>query len=428
MSTKDTPERPAGAPLKPPPPPLALYLVPRLTPAWSLLACKRAQERAFHRHRDGPSLMSVSDSPRPRLPRSGGPTVHGKRAPPKPSPVFAHIFWPFAAERQAIFFRRMEQRASPWTDDPILRTYRFTNAYRASDRVSQYLIRQIIYRDDLPSTPKELFFRILLFKLFNKIETWEHLETQVGPLTAASFDPDLYAKALDQRRASGASLYSAAYIMPSTGALGCAVKHRGHLQLIRLLLQDAHVETMAQSTSLNDLFTCLRSLPTLGDFLAFQFAIDLNYSDCFRFSEMDFVVAGPGAKDGLAKCFDSFGDLSEPDVIRWVAETQSTYRSQLSEDFRDLFGRPLQLIDIQNLFCEISKYTRVSHPHVSGLNGRTQIKQKYRARSEALRLFYPPHWGMNDRIPSNVRAAPCTPPQRITGNPHGLRYLSAACG
>jgi hypothetical protein len=59
--------------------------------------------------------------------------------PLKPTVVF-ETYWRFAAERQAIFFRRLEGRPAPWTDDPILQQHKFTNAYRASDRVSQYLI------------------------------------------------------------------------------------------------------------------------------------------------------------------------------------------------------------------------------------------------------------------------------------------------
>ena len=74
-------------------------------------------------------------------------------------------------------------RRGPGPDNPVLATYKFTNAYRASDRVSQYLIRHVIYRADLPKSPREVFFRILLFKLFNKIETWELLERALGPIT-----------------------------------------------------------------------------------------------------------------------------------------------------------------------------------------------------------------------------------------------------
>ena len=52
-------------------------------------------------------------------------------------------YWRFAAERQRIFFRKAAGNQPPWTSDPILVRYRFTNAYRAADRVSQFLIREV---------------------------------------------------------------------------------------------------------------------------------------------------------------------------------------------------------------------------------------------------------------------------------------------
>ena len=69
-------------------------------------------------------------------------TVEGRRV--IPTPVF-ESYWHLAAERQRIFFRRLSGAAAPWTSDPVLRAHRFTNAYRASDRVSQYLINRVIY-------------------------------------------------------------------------------------------------------------------------------------------------------------------------------------------------------------------------------------------------------------------------------------------
>src|SRR4051812_20144728 len=80
--------------------------------------------------------------------------------------------WRFAAERQAIYERRLAGAPAPWTDDPILRNYRFTNVYRASDRVSQYLIRHVVGPAE---SVEDLVLRVLLFKFFNKIETWELL-------------------------------------------------------------------------------------------------------------------------------------------------------------------------------------------------------------------------------------------------------------
>ncbi len=82
-------------------------------------------------------------------------------------------FWRFAFERQEIFFKRVARLPPPWTSDPVMLSYRFTNVYRASDRVSQYLIRRVIYEGD--QSEEEVFFRTLLFKIFNRIETWEIL-------------------------------------------------------------------------------------------------------------------------------------------------------------------------------------------------------------------------------------------------------------
>src|SRR4051812_33724063 len=91
-------------------------------------------------------------------------------------------YWKFAAERLAMFYRRLSDPVGPWTADPILSRYRFTNAYRATDRVSQYLIREIQSGKERSQIPEELFFRTMIFKIFNKVETWEALEAAHGPL------------------------------------------------------------------------------------------------------------------------------------------------------------------------------------------------------------------------------------------------------
>ena len=72
------------------------------------------------------------------------------------------------------------------------------------------------------------------------------------------------------------------------------------------------------------MYSILAGVHSFGKFLAFQFAIDLNYSALYPFSEMDFVVAGPGARDGIAKCFVDTGGLEAEDVIRSVADAART--------------------------------------------------------------------------------------------------------
>ena len=326
------------------------------------------------------------------------PIILRHMEPAKVSEVYGS-YWRFAAERQAVFFRRVRGETPPWTDDPVLAIYKFTNAYRASDRVSQYLIRNVIYRDDLPNAPREVFFRILLFKLFNKIDTWELLEREVGPVTFEDYRFAAYDAVLARALQTGRRIYSAAYIMPpGTHAFGRSAKHQNHLLLLERMMADQLADRLTQTRTMQEGFEKLRAYPTVGDFLAYQFITDINYSELTDFTEMDFVVPGPGARDGLRKCFVDTGGLNEPELIRLMADLQEKEFERLDLDFQSLWGRRLQLIDCQNLFCEIDKYARVAHPEIAGRTGRTRIKQKFVPALDPIELFYPPKWELNQEI------------------------------
>lgn len=319
-------------------------------------------------------------------------------APAKVSEVY-ESYWRFAAERQDVFFRRARGEARPWTGNAVITTYKFTNAYRASDRASQYLIRHVIYRADLPSSPREVFFRILLFKLFNKIETWELLERSFGSITFEDYRFAHYDEVLARAMRDGRRIYSAAYIMPpGSNAFGKPAKHQNHLLLLERMMEDRLPERLAQTRTMQEGFEKLRAYPTIGDFLAYQFITDINYSEITSFSEMDFVVPGPGARDGLRKCFTDPGGLNEPELIRLMADLQEQEFERLGLNFQSLWGRRLQLIDCQNLFCEVDKYARVAHPQVAGRTGRTRIKQKFEPTLTPIELFYPPKWKLNEKM------------------------------
>ena len=249
------------------------------------------------------------------------PYTFSALSPARPSLVF-DTYWQFAANRQAVFFRRFAQLPPPWTDDPILQEYKFTNAYRGSDRVSQFLIRHIIYEGD--ESPDEVFFRIILFKLFNKIETWELLRQQQGRISYADYSFDRYDHVLSEAIAQGQRIYSAAYIMPSgSKTFGSTRKHRAHLKLLERMMEDELPYRLTEARSMFAAFKLLRSYPMIGDFLAYQYVTDLNYSTLTNFSEMEFVVPGPGARAGIHKCFESPGGLNESDLIKVVTDRQA---------------------------------------------------------------------------------------------------------
>src|SRR5690606_24618249 len=153
------------------------------------------------------------------------------------------------------------------------------------------------------------------------------------------------------------------------------------------------------SKNMEEVFNLLLSYSTIGEFLAYQYTTDINYSSLTNFSEMEFVKAGPGAKDGITKCFKDFGNYSYEDIIKMMADNQYNEFERLGISFQNLWGRDLQLIDCQNVFCEVDKYARMFHPEIDGLSQRTRIKQKFRMQNkEPIDYFFPPKWGINNTI------------------------------
>ncbi|HGM7334415.1 TPA: nucleotide kinase domain-containing protein [Stenotrophomonas maltophilia] len=304
-------------------------------------------------------------------------------------------YWHFAAERLAMYYRRLSSPVGPWTSDPILRSHRFTNVFRAADRVSQFLIGEVQYGVGRSQEPEEVFFRTVLFKLFNRIDTWQHLERKLGALSWRDANLSGMAEVLDEMLSSGRKVYSAAYIMPSPN-FGEARKHANHLALLRRMMAERLPARVASAGSLRSVYELLLSYPGLGPFLAFQYAIDLNYSSIINFDEADYVVAGPGALDGISKCFSREVSISPQGIINAIVERQDEEFRSRGLHFNGLFGRPLKPIDCQNIFCEISKYARAAHPEALGANGRTRIKQKYNERSARVvpAPFFPPKWGI----------------------------------
>ena len=301
-------------------------------------------------------------------------------------------YWRFAAGRQRIFHLRAAGTPPPWTADPVLARHKFTNVYRAADRVSQYLISHVMY--DGPQDPDELVFRILLFKVFNRIETWELLASRLGATPSwAGYSFAGYDKIFGDAMRAGERIYSAAYISPNP-PFGEPRKHGNHLRLLEHAMASGLAARVAAAGSLREVYELLRGLPSLGPFLACQYAIDLAYSTVTSADESQFVVPGPGALDGIAKCFTDTAGMDPAAIIAWTRDTSRDHFARLGLNFTDLWGRWPTLIDWQNVFCEVSKYTRATHPHIRGASGRTRIKQQFRQARALIDYRFPPKWGL----------------------------------
>lgn len=322
---------------------------------------------------------------------------------PLPRPRVYDAYWHLAAERQRIFFARIRGELPPWTEDQILGSYKFCNAYRASDRVSQYLIRDVIYGESDGLSQQDQLLRIVFFRLFSKIETWEAVEARLGRLELECFDVEEIDACLESLRDGGQTIYTSAFILCANRAFGFERKHRNHLALLEEMFAGARLpEEIDAAASLEDIYKALVAYPLIGPFMAYQITIDINYSELTHFSEDEFTVPGPGALRGMAKCFQGTGGLSPSELIHFMVDRQETEFERLGIDFQSLFGRRLHAIDCQNLFCEVDKYSREAFPELK--SARTRIKARYKPERRDLDLFYPPKWGL-DPVPRSARPA-----------------------
>ncbi len=333
---------------------------------------------------------------------------------PKLTDVYP-AYWEFAHRRMEIFMRRFKQEPAPWTQDSILQQYRFTNVFRASDRVSQYLIRNVIYAtqdysDDGASGYglTDTVYRVLLFKLFNLPGTWEYLSHKVGQIYWYDGCTADYIKVIAELRADNKRQYNNAYMMQGRKMLqlgfGSGYKFENHLLALGWMMEHNLVDKLQACQSLLEMYETILAQPYMGKFLAYQYAIDLCYSTHFNYDENDFVMAGPGAERGLRKIFADLAPTDYANALRWLVDTQEAEQRRLGMEPITLFGRKLHLIDVQNVCCEVDKYTRVSLPAADNF-GYKRIKQTYKHPDlRPVEYFFPPKWGINDNLHPQTEA------------------------
>lgn len=303
-----------------------------------------------------------------------------------------NLYWYFAAERQNIFYKKLNGEEAPWTEDKILQEYKFCNSYRASDRVSQYLIKNVIYNGKKYSD-EDMIFRIILFKIFNKESTWEILLNKLGDITLDNFNFKDYCNILEQAKDEGYKIYTDAYMSCANKAFGYDKKHENHIALLeKMFIKDKMQNKILESENMEKAFNIIRNYELIGNFMAYQLVTDINYSEVVNFTEREFTVAGPGSERGIKKCFIDLEGMSKEDIIKWMCNHQEEEFKRLGIEFKDLGGRPLQYIDCQNLFCELDKYCRQAVPELK--SNRTKIKKKYISKKDKIKYIYPPKWNV----------------------------------
>lgn len=268
------------------------------------------------------------------------------------------VYW--VQERYEIFCNKEAKMPKPWSDDPIFQSVYFTNVHREDDRTTRYIRNQWVG----PYNRLTAYGQIMLVPalVFARMINWvpsldDAIEWQAG-------DCADWVYTMKQRRARGKQVFSGAYLITT-----CGVKMDKLDYVLRVcedvFRQDWSIEWAHEQTHPN---TCeywhkrLLRVNGLGSFLAAQVIADLKHTIDHPLSYAEdwwtFVAQGPGSTKGLNYFFDRNPDIHMAD---------STFKKFLTEA-RSIVGPALESTvpkmcnqDLQNCFCEFSKYVRVKN-------------------------------------------------------------------
>lgn len=267
----------------------------------------------------------------------------------------------FVWEREAIRLARAAgMPREKWTVDPVFRKYKFTNVRRRDDRVSQWMIRELI-EPAVGSGDAHLWFTLLVARLINWPPTLERLLREgVIPCAPADFDPQGFVKVVEDAKAEGRKVYSGAYMLYPTKMVPGGSKSQA---VARYIIGDAvrRAEDIASALwgqaaghSVEAVVKALSQCFGISTFTAGQVAADLTYTGLHFCDLHTYAPLGPGSSRGLNYLHDR-----RPSATWHQARFNAALIEVNDRVQRELGITDLTLHDVQNVMCEFSKYCRV---------------------------------------------------------------------
>ena len=269
----------------------------------------------------------------------------------------------YLRERFLIWKRRKEGSPFPYTGDPILAQYKFTNVKREWDRTSQWLIKNW-YQPNVHQPLEIQALNCAIARYFGRIEFLEELGYQT------EWDPRYILDTAKARMARKQSVFTGAYIITNQGMTDPKeeVVVNCFLQPYRESL-GALVDIAQRTKSWQSVAGAMKGLPGMGPFMTKEILLDwiLNPVLWDATDTLTWTPAGPGAIRGLNRLAGLMGQKA---VNRGMSQDTALTQmkallgmlaqdaGRLPEDFPQI-GVGFGVTDVQFCLCELDKYLRV---------------------------------------------------------------------
>jgi hypothetical protein len=276
------------------------------------------------------------------------------------------VYW--VKEREAIRVKKEAGAPKPWTNDPILQTYKFCNVKREDDTVSKWITENWIKPND---PHPNMWFAMIVARLFNWPPTLDLIgfpKYRLGE--KETFWPELKELWRDQlkvyRDRLGAKIFTGAYLVSTNGVSMDKIDYildrvltpiweRGRAPMTVALSFDA--KNNDSQESLESYWNHLRQFDGLGSFMAGQVVADLKFTSDLKDAPdwWTWAPLGPGSIRGLNR-------IHGRPLEKGLRQDQGLKEMLVLQDLliKELDWK-LPVHNVQNCCCEFDKMIRVKN-------------------------------------------------------------------
>lgn len=281
----------------------------------------------------------------------------------------ARRFVEFITERERIRVSREDGEPWPWTSDPILQRYSFTNVKREHDRTTQWIWK---WQDNWLTTAPRDYLLAMAMATFGRYYGHEWI-TEVP----AGMPVDVYITRIEVaakgRRAAGQPTYTGAYMITTASRRMDKIEHISLVARDLVAIAPQMYVAWQEFGSWEALMADMTTVPCVGDFMAKEISLDLMRSIPWRrIGKPDhpdvthWTPFGPGGIRGIRRVFPGI----KPDQYLDAARVLRAYCVTNGS----LILPTLTAHDVQFQLCEFDKYERARL-------GEGRLKRLYHRRS-----------------------------------------------
>jgi hypothetical protein len=268
-------------------------------------------------------------------------------------------FYSFLVKRETIRLAKEADAPWPWTDDQILRDYKFTNVHRSHDKTTRQLIELFYNKFGQTSKQEIILINCAIFRYFG---TWEFAEA-LG--WSPIFNPEMIMDLAKTRLKNRERVFTGAYIITNQG-----IKAPKQEVVVRHFLQPlwnarAGIVKIANDTNRwEPVMQAMAKIKGFGGtgFMAKEVTLDMMLCKFWLTEDQlpkdykAWTPIGPGARRGLARImgYDPDTKIKMDEMLERILSITAQQEFLWPEKFERLVPH-----DIQFQLCEFDKYERV---------------------------------------------------------------------